>query len=77
MPNGALGGLASPPPTVIINQHFDFKGASLEAVALLRREANRIKQEVMAEILSSAQRGGAFARMPSICRPLDRSARRA
>ena len=60
---GAFGGAV---PVVNITQNFDFKGASLEAVALLRREANRIKHEMMAEIISSAQRGGAFARMSRI-----------
>ena len=63
---GDCGALAGAVPVVNITQNFDFKGASLEAVALLRREANRIKHELMAEIIASAQRGGAFACMARI-----------
>lgn len=43
--------------SVIINQRFDFRGASLEAVALLQRESNRIKQETLAAVESKRIRG--------------------
>ena len=67
VPAHALGGPAGgAPPAINITQNFDFKGASHEAVGLLRREANRIKHEIMADIMYSAQRGGAFARMPRV-----------
>ncbi len=47
-------------------QNFDFRGADLAAVAALRREADRIKRALVAEIAASAQRGGAFARLPRV-----------
>lgn len=47
-------------------QNFDFRGADLAAVAALRREADRIKRALIAEITTSAQRGGAFARLPRV-----------
>jgi len=59
--SGAVGGA-----TVVINQQFDFKGASLEAVSLLKREANRIKSETLAAVSESAQRGGSMARLPRV-----------
>jgi lambda family phage tail tape measure protein len=61
---GASGGGAA--TTVNVTQSFDFRGADLAAVAALRREAVRIKREVMAEIINSARRGGTFARLPSV-----------
>jgi len=60
VPNDRLGG------TVVINQRFDFRGASLEAAALLRREAERIKRETLAAITESAERGGRLARLPRV-----------
>jgi len=42
---------------IVINQNFDFRGASLEAVSLLRTNAERIKQETIAEIERRKARG--------------------
>lgn len=51
---GAGGGVS-------IFQTFDFRGAAPEAVAMLRAEAARIKQETIAAVLATADRGGSAA----------------
>ena len=45
------------PSSVVIHQTFDFRGASLEAVALLRRESSRIRRETIAEVERRGSRG--------------------
>ncbi len=58
--------LAAAAPSISVVQNFDLRGADLAAVAALRREAARIKRELVAEIAASARRGGAFARLPRV-----------
>jgi len=55
IPNDKIGGIT-------INQQFDFRGASLEAVSLLRREATRIRNETIAAIDMRDARGITAAR---------------
>lgn len=50
-PNNQLGG------TTIVNQQFDLRGASLEAVALLKQEAAAIKREVLEAVDQKRRRG--------------------
>lgn len=51
---GSVGGVS-------ISQNFDFRGASTDAVAMLRAEASRIKAETLAAVFASADRGGSAA----------------
>ena len=50
-PNNQLGG------TITVEQNFDFRGASLEAVALLRQESSRIRDETIAAVEQRNTRG--------------------
>ena len=56
IPNGAGGG-------VVVNQVFDFKGAGQGTPALLRAEANRIKNETLGAVRSEIAGGGSLARL--------------
>ncbi len=51
IPNGGLGG-----DTITITQNFDFKGATLEAVSLLRRESDSIMRGTIAAVENRKQR---------------------
>lgn len=56
-PNDQLGG-----STVIVNQQFDFRGASLEAVSLLKQEAASIKRDTLNAVDMRHNRGVNAAR---------------
>lgn len=59
IPSGGGGGGR----TVIINQNFDFKGASVEAIALLQQAAAQIKQDTMDAIQLDAAQAGPMSKL--------------
>ncbi len=58
IPDSFRGGGQGGPINISVNQRFDFRGASIEAVALLRQESTRIKNETLAEARRARTRGG-------------------
>lgn len=58
VPSGGGGGR-----TVIVNQTFDFTGASVEAIALLQQAAAQIKQDVMDAVQIDAAQAGPMSRL--------------
>lgn len=53
-------------PVVIIEMRNDFRGASLEAVALLQNNMERLRQEIIAIIQNDQLRAGSLARLPRV-----------